>query len=44
MAELAHPDFTDPIVDHYDMYALILQAQAAAGTKVPAPQEAALIS
>ena len=28
MAELAHPDFTDPIVDHYDMYALILQAQA----------------
>jgi hypothetical protein len=27
MAELAHPAFADPIVDHYDMYALIRQAQ-----------------
>ncbi|WP_414663078.1 glycosyltransferase family protein [Horticoccus sp. 23ND18S-11] len=29
MALLADPVFTDPIVDHYDMYALILQAQSA---------------
>lgn len=28
MTELAHPAFADPIVDHYDMYALIRQAQA----------------
>lgn len=27
MAELAHPHFADPIVDHYDMYELIVQAQ-----------------
>jgi len=35
LAELAHPAFTDPIVDHYDMYALILQAQAAAAVVPP---------
>jgi MoaA/NifB/PqqE/SkfB family radical SAM enzyme/tetratricopeptide (TPR) repeat protein len=35
MAELAHPAFKDPIVDHYDMYALILQAQAAAAIMPP---------
>lgn len=29
LAELAHPDFDDPIVDHYDMYELIARAQAA---------------
>jgi MoaA/NifB/PqqE/SkfB family radical SAM enzyme/tetratricopeptide (TPR) repeat protein len=28
VAEFADPLFADPIVDHYDMYALILQAQA----------------
>ncbi len=28
MAELAHPAFADPIVDHYDMYELIRRAQA----------------
>jgi MoaA/NifB/PqqE/SkfB family radical SAM enzyme/tetratricopeptide (TPR) repeat protein len=44
MAELGHADFSDPIVDHYDMYALILQAQ---GRRPPAaslsPVEPALI-
>ncbi|MBC7368198.1 MAG: radical SAM protein [Undibacterium sp.] len=29
LAELAHPDFDDPIVDHYDMYELIARAQTA---------------
>ena len=39
LALLADRVFTDPIVDHYDMYALILQAQAAAQTVVnEAPQ------
>lgn len=28
MAELAHPAFADPIVDHYDMYELIRRAQS----------------
>jgi MoaA/NifB/PqqE/SkfB family radical SAM enzyme/tetratricopeptide (TPR) repeat protein len=44
MAELAHPDFAHPIVDHYDMYSLILQAQATAETRVHVPEEAELIS
>lgn len=35
LAELAHPLFTDPIVDHYDMYALILLAQAATPANTP---------
>jgi hypothetical protein len=29
LAQFADPLFADPIVDHYDMYALILQAQTA---------------
>jgi len=29
MAELAHPLFAAPIVDHYDMYELIVRAQSA---------------
>ena len=46
MAELAQADFTDPIVDHYDMYALILQAQAAAAVAPPAAarEEATLLA
>lgn len=37
LAELAHPDFADPIVDHYDMYELIAKAQAARGARRTEP-------
>lgn len=46
MAELAHADFADPIVDRYDMYALIMQAQAVAAVvlQTKAPEEASLLA
>jgi hypothetical protein len=31
LAQLSDPIFADPIVDHYDMYVLIRQAQEMAG-------------
>ena len=44
LAELAHPLFGDPIVDHYDMYELIQRAQAARVVtgEVPALEESVL--
>jgi hypothetical protein len=38
LAELAHPDFDDAIVEHYDMYELIAKAQAARKAGAEKPQ------
>jgi molybdenum cofactor biosynthesis enzyme MoaA len=42
LAELAHPNFADPIVDHYDMYELIAKAQASrrcSANRAPPPND-----